>query len=143
MEEIDGLIRSVNQSLGNSDWQPIQVFHENNYTQAIAGMRLYDTLLVNPVADGMSLIAKEGPVINTKNGVLILSESTGAYPQLKEGSLTVAPADLEGAAEAFYQAVTMSPEERQRRSTILTEAIEREDVVHWLLSQFQDIAALG
>ena len=143
MDEVDGLIRTINDSFGRGDWRPIQVFHENNYTQAIAGMRLYDTLLVNPVVDGMSLVAKEGPVINTKNGVLLLSESSGAYGQLKEGALGVAPADLEGTAEALYQAITMSPEERERRATILKEAIKREDATHWLLSQLQDIAALA
>jgi trehalose 6-phosphate synthase len=142
LAEVDELIRSINATFGNEEWKPIQVFHENNYTQAIAGMRLYDALLVNPVADGMSLVAKEGPVINTKNGVLILSESTGAYHQLKEGALTVAAADLEGTAEAFYRAVTMPAEERERRSALLIEAIGREDATHWLFSQFQDIASL-
>ena len=60
-------------------WKPVHVFYENNYIQAIAGMRLYDVLLVNSVIDGMNLVAKEGPVVNTKDGVLILSEAAGAF----------------------------------------------------------------
>ena len=141
-EETNSLIRNINSTYGTSTWSPVQAFEENNYTQAIAGMRLYDTLLVNPVADGMGLVAKEGPIVNTRDGVLILSESTGAFGQLKEGALAVAPADLEGTAEAFYQAVTMPMEERERRAAILKEAIGREDATHWLLSQMQDLAAL-
>ena len=140
MEEIDAIIKNINDNFGTDDWRPVQVFRENNYTQAIAGMRLYDTLMVNPVADGMSLIAKEGPVINSKHGILLLSESSGAYEQLKNGALTVAPADLEGTAEALYQAITMPAEERERRSAVLTEAIHRENSTQWLLSQLRDIA---
>ena len=141
-DEIDGLVRNLNATYGNSDWVPIQVFYENNYTQALAGMRLYDVLLVNPVADGMNLVAKEGPVVNTKNGVLILSEATGAYEQLKEGAVTVAPADLEGMAQAFYEALTMPMEERERRTNLLVEAVEQQDVTHWIHSQMQDITTL-
>ena len=140
MEEVDAIIRNINDKFGTGDWQPVQVFRENNYTQAIAGMRLYDTLMVNPVADGMSLIAKEGPVINSKHGILLLSESSGAYEQLKDGALTVAPTDLEGTAEALYRAITMPAEERERRSAVLTEAIDRENSTQWLLSQLRDIA---
>lgn len=141
-DETNSLIRNINSTYGTSTWSPIQAFEENNYTQAIAGMRIYDSLLVNPIADGMGLVAKEGPVVNTRNGVLILSESTGSFPQLKDGSLAVGPADLEGTAEAFYQAVTMSAPERERRASFLIDTIGRENATHWLLSQMQDLAAL-
>ena len=105
-------------------------------------MRLYDALLVNPVVDGMNLVAKEGPVVNTKEGVLVLSESAGAYEELCTGVLGVSPADLEGTAQALYEAVTMSVEERGRRAAILQQIIEQQNVTHWHLSQFQDIRAL-
>jgi trehalose 6-phosphate synthase len=141
-DEIANLVKSINSAYGQPDWQPIQVFAENNYTQAMAGLRLYDTLMVNPVVDGMNLVAKEGPVVNDRNGVLILSEASSAYEQLQVGALGVAPADLEGTAQALYQAITMSPEERQRRGAALVDAIEREDVTHWLLSQVDDLIDL-
>ena len=142
-EEIENQIQAINERFERSDWRPVTVFYENNYTQAVAGMRLYDALLVNPVIDGMNLVAKEGPVVNTRDGVLILSESAGAYEQLKEGALGVAPADLEGTMEALYQALTMSPEERQQRSAALVSAIEREDAIHWLTRQVEDLQALA
>ncbi|MBI2935642.1 MAG: trehalose-6-phosphate synthase [Chloroflexi bacterium] len=142
LQEIDLLVQSINTALGRSDWQPIQVFYENNYLQAIAALRICDVVLVNPVTDGMNLIAKEGSVVSTKNAVLVLSEGSSAYEQLKEGAITVAPADLEGTCQALYEAVTMPPEERARRAALLMKAIQREDVTHWLHSQFQDIKAL-
>ncbi len=143
LEEVDQQVQSINSTFGNAEWQPIQVFYENNYIQAIAGLRLYDTLLVNSVIDGMNLVAKEGPVVNTKSGVLILSDCVGAFDQLQEGALCVSPADLEGTMQAMYQAITMSPEERQRRSSILVQAVQAEDVTHWLECQLEDLKALG
>ena len=85
MEEIEGLINQVNHNHGTQDWQPIRPFMENNYTQAIAGMKLYDVLLVNPIIDGMNLVAKEGPVVNTRDGVVVLSETSGAYHEMAGG----------------------------------------------------------
>ncbi len=142
LEEIEQLAESINGACGTPEWQPIQLFMENNYTQAVAGLKLYDVLLVNAVIDGMSLVAKEGPVINENNGVLLLSGATGAYPQLANGVLPVATADVQGTMEAMYQAITMSNEERERRSAILTESIEREDITNWFQRQFEDINAL-
>ena len=106
-------------------------------------MKLYDVLLVNGVIEGMNLIAKEGPIVNTKNGVLILSETVGAHQQLEEGALSVAPADVEGLVDQLHQALTMSAEERERRQKALVEAVEREDILHWIQRQFQDIHALA
>jgi trehalose 6-phosphate synthase len=141
-DEITSLVKGINAEFGRPDWQPVQVFTENNYTQAMAGLRVYDTLMVNPVVDGMNLVTKEGPVVNDRNGVLLLSEASSAYDQLQVGALGVAPADLQGTADALYQAITMSADERQRRGEALVEAIEREDVTQWLLSQMEEIADL-
>ena len=68
-------------------------------------MKLYDTLLVNTIIEGMNLVAKEGPVVNTRDGVLVLSESSGVHHQLKEGALSISPTDIEGTMEALYQSI--------------------------------------
>ena len=141
-EEIQQQISDINSRFGDDDWQPVTVFYENNYTQAIAAMRLYDVLLVNPVIDGMNLVSKEGPVVNTKAGVLILSEAAGAFQQLQEGVIGVAPADLEDTMQAMYYAINMSTKERERRSALLVEAITQEDITHWLERQLLDMKAL-
>ena len=143
IEEIDSVVRHLNDRFGTDEWTPVQVFYENNYVQAIAGMRLYDVLLVNSVIDGMNLVAKEGPVVNRKDGVLILSEAAGAYEQLRIGALPVAPADTEGTARALYEALTMPGEERQRRARLMAESIENEDITEWLYRQLADIGALA
>jgi trehalose 6-phosphate synthase len=142
MDEIQQIINQINHTFGNEGWQPIRAFMENNYTQAIAGMKLYDILLVNTIIEGMNLVAKEGPVVNVHNGVLVLSESSGAYHQLGKGALPISPTDIEGTMETLYQAIQMSPEERKERASFLTETIQREDIDHWVCSQLADIDKL-
>ena len=143
LQEVDGLVAEINESYGNENWQPITVFYENNYTQAMAAMKLYDVLLVNSIIDGMNLVAKEGPVVNTRGGIVVLSETAGAYTQLHEGALAVAPADVEGTAQALYQAITASVEERERRANLLVQKVEEEDVINWMQCQMEDMRALA
>jgi trehalose 6-phosphate synthase len=142
MDEIQQLIDQVNRAFGNEEWQPIRAFMENNYTQAIAGMKLYDVLLLNTIIEGMNLVAKEGPVVNTHDGVLVLSESSGAYHQLAKGVLPVSPTDIEGTMETLYRAIQMSPEERKERAAILADVVHREDINHWIYRQLEDINKL-
>ena len=105
-------------------------------------MHFYDVLLVNAVVDGMNLVAKEGPIVNSKNGVLILSEAAGAHEQLHDGAISIAPADLEGTTQAMHQALTMSSAERAQRAAKLVRVIENEDITHWLHRQLADLHAL-
>ncbi len=147
LDEVKQTIEQVNKTHGPASgtakgWQPIVPFIENNYAQAVAGLKLYDALLVNTLVEGANLVAQEGPVVNRRDGALVLSRSSGAYRQLAEGSLSLAPADVEGTAQALYQALTMPPEERRRRAATLYDAVRRHDNDHWLATQFRDIAAL-
>ena len=142
MDEIQQIINQINNNFGNGDWQPIHAFIENNYTQAIAGMKLYDALLVNTLIEGMNLVAKEGPVVNNRDGVLVLSESSGVHNQLSEAALSVSPTDIEGTMNALYEAITMAPEDRKHRASQLVSAVCREDITHWISQQFQDVAEL-
>lgn len=143
MAEVNQIVSVINAKYGDENWQPITTFMENNYPQAIAAMSLYDVLLVNPVIDGMNLVAKEGPVVNRRHGVLILSETVGAYEQLGEYAISVAPADLEGTAQAIYTAITMSKEERRQRAENLRRIVFQEDIITWLCRQFEDLLALA
>jgi len=141
-QEVTQLIEVINNKYGTEDWRPIEIFYENNYTQAMAGMCLYDALLVNAVIDGMNLVAKEGPTVNTRNGVLILSEAVGACEQLGKNSLTVSPADLEGTTQALYAALTMPGEEREKRAVALKRSIQEQDLAGWLLHLLGDAVSL-
>ena len=140
MDEIQQLIQQINSKFSTPKWQPIVPFIENNYTQAIAGMKLYDVLLVNTIIEGTNLVAKEGPVVNTRDGVLVLSNSSGVYRQLAGNVLSVSPTDVEGTMEALHQAINMSAEERQEMASNLLDSICREDINHWIYRQMRDIS---
>ena len=141
-EDVQQQIENINRKYGTDDWQPIAYFYENNYTQALAGMTLYDVLLVNAVADGMNLVAKEGPTVNDRDGVLVISEGVGACEQLGEYALTVSPADLEGTVQALYQALVMPAEEKHRRARGLKQAIAEADLTAWVLHLMEDAVNL-
>jgi len=142
-EEVTQLIEAINNKYRSEEWHPIDYFYENNYEQAIAGMRLYDVLLVNCVIDGMNLVAKEGPTVNNRDGVLILSETAGACEQLGEEALVVTPTDLEETTQALYTALTMPPEEKNKRATRLKKLIEEQDTTNWLLHLLEDTVSLA
>lgn len=143
VEEVQKLVTFVNRKHGTESWQPIEVIPETNYLLNLAALTLYDVLLVNPVIDGMSLSAKEGPAANNRDGVLVLSEGTGAYEQLREGALCVCPSDLEGTAQALHQALTMPEEERRNRQGVLRRVIQEEDPTLWLFRQLSDLKSLA
>ena len=142
LDEVQQIVQQVNKNHGTDDWTPIVTFIENNYTQAVAGMKLYDALLVNTIVEGTNLVAKEGPVVNERNGVLILSQSSGVHRQLSEGALTVAPADIEGTMNALHQAITMSAHDRKQRAATLYRSVCKHDVNDWIGRQMEDISSL-
>ena len=95
--------------------------------------------MVNSIIDGMNLVAKEGCLLNERNGVLILSEGAGAAVQLGDDALMIAPADVEGTADAIYHALTMPLPERRRRADNLRRAVESDDVAKWFREQIWDL----
>jgi trehalose 6-phosphate synthase len=102
-------------------------------------MSLYDVLLVNSLADGMNLVAKEGPMLNMHDGVLVLSKRAGAYAELGEAALAIDPEDVEQTAEALYQALRMDPKERRERSSRLRKVIREHDLMAWFAELLDDI----
>ncbi|MDQ2691598.1 MAG: trehalose-6-phosphate synthase, partial [Chloroflexota bacterium] len=142
LDELMGIAGRVNAKYGGNGWEPVRVLVEENYPRAVAALQLYDVLVVNSIADGMNLVAKEGPIVNTRDGVLVLSERTGAYQQLEPGVLVVSPLDVYGTAEAMHQALTMPVEERRERTSRLRTIIEEHDIVDWLNQQLNTIIRL-
>ena len=133
----------VNATYGDSEWEPVRLLVGDSYPRAVAAMQLYDVLLVNAIADGMNLIAKEGPILNRRDGVLILSERAGARQQLEPGALIVSPCDVYATAEALHQALVMPAEERQERAQRLRWLVEQEDITAWLCRQLETVAELS
>ena len=97
----------INANYGSSEWEPVRVLVGESYPRAVTGMQLYDVLLVNSIADGMNLVAKEGPIVNQRDGLLVLSERAGARPQLESGAIVISPCDVYATAEALHQALVI------------------------------------
>jgi trehalose 6-phosphate synthase len=142
-DELMAAAGRVNAQYGTSEWEPVRLLVGEDYPRAVAILQLYDVLLVNSIADGMNLVAKEGPIVNQRDGVLILSEGAGAHEQLEPGATVISPCDVYATAEALHQALVMSPEERLERATRLRWLIEREDITAWLCRQLETVAELN
>ncbi len=137
-EKVFALVDEINALYGTNRWRPITVYHEENRPQALAGLSLYDVLLANSLADGMNLVAKEGPIVNRRDGAVVLSTSVGAYHQLREAVLGVEATDIQGTAAALEQALRMAPEERHERARALRHAVGRHDITAWVSTQMAE-----
>jgi trehalose 6-phosphate synthase len=140
LERIEALVAVVNHRHGTTDWMPIDLRIYENFHEAVARYKHYDLLVVNSLFDGMNLVAKEAPAVNTRDGVVILSENTGAHDELGEGALSVNPFDVDEQASAIHRALTMSAAERKVRADHLREIIDRTDPGTWIDGQLADIA---
>jgi trehalose 6-phosphate synthase len=94
-------------------------------------------LLVNPVRDGMNMVAKEGPLLHTTDGVLVLSHEAGAYEELGAAAVGVNPFDVQATAAALDQALDMAPDERQARASALRSLVEARSGADWLDDQLR------
>ncbi|MFN8564046.1 MAG: trehalose-6-phosphate synthase [Anaerolineae bacterium] len=138
LQEVMAVAGMINATFSDAYWEPTRIIIGNNYNRAIGAMQLYDVLLVNPIADGMNLVAKEGALVNERGGVLVLSEHAGAFYELGEHALTISPYDVHSTAEALHQALTMPAEERFRRSEALRKQVSSGGVKVWFYNQVQD-----
>jgi trehalose 6-phosphate synthase len=139
LERIEALVAVVNHRHGTPDWMPIQLKLRDDLEEAVAAYKHYDVLLVNAMFDGMNLVAKEGPLVNERAGVSILSENTGAHEELGEHALSVNPFDIQELADSIHAAVTMPHAERERRLNGLKQIVTARDPGDWIDEQLADI----
>jgi trehalose 6-phosphate synthase len=139
LERIEALVAVVNHRHGTTDWMPIDLRIYENFPDAVARYKHYDLLIVNSLFDGMNLVAKEGPAVNKRDGVLMLSENTGAHEELGDCTLSVNPFDIQEQADTMYRALTMEPEERRLRAARLKQIISERDPGDWVDEQLADI----
>ncbi|HEY1331874.1 MAG TPA: trehalose-6-phosphate synthase [Actinomycetota bacterium] len=135
-------VQRVNRELGAPGWQPIELFLREDYPNTLAAYEQYDVMVVNPVYDGMNLVAKEGPALNRRGGVLILSENAGAFHELGRYALGVNPFDIHQTAEAMWRALEMGEDERVRRARGLRAAVRRNTPDRWVSAQLADLARI-
>jgi trehalose 6-phosphate synthase len=131
--------RGVNDRFQRDGWVPIDLRVEDNFVQAVGAYKQYDVLLVNAIFDGLNLVAKEAPLVNERDGVLILSENTGAHEELGRWALTVNPFDVVGQAEAIHLALSLPEEERHRRIEAIRAHVRAHDLAAWIAAQLADL----
>ncbi len=141
LDRIEALVAVVNHRHGTTDWMPIDLRIYENFHEAVARYKHFDLLVVNSLFDGMNLVAKEAPAVNTRDGVLMLSENTGAHEELADCALSVNPFDIQEQASTMYRALTMSPEERAVRAERLREIVRARDPGVWIAEQLADVRA--
>ncbi len=110
--EVKHAAEAINERFRTRTWEPVRLEVRDNYPRALAAMAHADVLIVNPVWDGMNLVAKEGPSVSERDAVLILSRNAGAADDLGDGALLVNPFDSVELAEAIAAALAMPAEER-------------------------------
>jgi trehalose 6-phosphate synthase len=141
LERIEALVAVVNHRHGTTDWMPIDLRIYENFPEAVARYKHFDLLIVNSLFDGMNLVAKEAPAVNTRDGVVMLSENTGAHEELGDCTLTVNPFNIQEQADTIYRALTMDAEERRLRASRLRELARERDPGVWIAEQLEDIRA--
>jgi trehalose 6-phosphate synthase len=139
LERIEALVAVVNHRHGTPDWMPINLKLRDDLEEAVAAYKHYDVLLVNAMFDGMNLVAKEGPLVNERAGVSVLSENTGAHEELGEYALSVNPFDIQELADSIHAALTMPEHERRRRLEGLKQIVTARDPGDWIDEQLADI----
>lgn len=131
--------KRINESFGDSDWKPVEARLNHDFDDVLAAYQSYDVLMVNPVFDGMNLVAKEGPTLNRRQGALILSRTAGAHAELGRAAIGVDPVDMVGLAESIHEALTMPEDERAARASTLRRAAASRSPAQWARRQLRDL----
>jgi trehalose 6-phosphate synthase len=140
--EVEAAAQEVNARFGREGWQPVELAIADDFFRSVAGYKQFDVLLVNPVFDGLNLVAKEAFLVNCRDGALVLSENAGVHDELGEWALTVNPLDIVGQAEALHEALTLEPAERRRRADAIRAHVRAHDIREWIDAQLADLDAV-
>ena len=133
--EVAERVVAINARFGTADWTPVHYEPDDDYPRSIAALARADVVMVNPIRDGLNLVAKEAMVVNHRQGQLLLSTEAGAYAELAEGAWTVDPFDVGATALTLARCLDARPDERTRRHGLLDAAARRRTPTHWLADQ--------
>jgi trehalose 6-phosphate synthase len=131
-QEVEQAAGRVNERWGTPGWQPVVLDTHDDYPTSIAALGGYDVLVVNPVRDGLNLVAKEGPLLNRRDGVLCLSRGAGSFDELGEATVEIHAFDVLQAASALHTALSLPPAERAVRAERLKELAGVRTPTRWL-----------
>ncbi|MEH0444727.1 trehalose-6-phosphate synthase [Streptomyces sp. B21-102] len=142
MAEVQRLTDEINAGYGTPGWTPVLLNLKDDFARSLAAYRLADVALVNPIRDGMNLVAKEVPVVSDEGCALVLSREAGAYWELREDAITVNPYDILETARALHEALSMAPGERAERTKRLSAAATALPPARWFLDQLDALRAV-
>ncbi|MGC5565473.1 alpha,alpha-trehalose-phosphate synthase (UDP-forming) [Streptomyces sp. FR-108] len=141
--EVQRVADEINSAYGTGGWTPVVLHVKDDFARSLAAYRLADVALVNPIRDGMNLVAKEVPVVSDDGCVLVLSREAGAYEELGEDAVVVNPYDVSGTAEALHEALLVPVGERAERTKRLAAAATALPPAQWFLDQLQAVRSAG
>jgi trehalose 6-phosphate synthase len=139
-QDVEALVERINERWAIPGWTPIVYDTRDDYPRSVAVLRRADALLVNPIRDGLNLVAKEGGIVNERAAVLCLSREAGVWDEVGEAAVPVPPFDVAGTADALDQALRMPADERAARAARLRELSVARKPADWLADQ---LAAAG
>ncbi|MEV4559617.1 trehalose-6-phosphate synthase [Kitasatospora sp. NPDC049285] len=132
---VQRVAQEINDEFGTTEWQPLILHVNDDFPRSLAAYRIADVALVNPIRDGMNLVAKEVPVVSDDGCALVLSREAGAYAELADDAITVNPYDVIATADALAEALTMPLAERAERTKRLAAAATALPPQQWFLDQ--------
>ncbi len=144
--EVEHTVARINETWGTARWTPIVLDVADARERSVAALQRYDVLLVNPVRDGLNLVAKEGPLVNRTDGILVISREAGAWEELRSAAIGINPFDVSGTSDALYRALTMDGPQRARWASELRDLVLGHTAADWLadlLAAAQKIASDG
>ncbi|MEV0036045.1 trehalose-6-phosphate synthase [Streptomyces sp. NPDC050804] len=140
--EVGRVADAVNAEFGTESWTPVVLHVRDDFARSLAAYRLADVALVNPIRDGMNLVAKEIPVVSERGCALVLSREAGAFEEMGEDALAVNPYDITATARALHEALSMPLDERAERSKRLAASATALPPQQWFLDQLTALRAI-
>jgi trehalose 6-phosphate synthase len=141
-EQVLRVAAEVNEEFGTPDWQPVMLEVKDDYARSLAACGIADVMLINPIRDGMNLVAEEGPILSERGSALVLSREAGAASLIGDEALLVNPYDVSETAQALHEALCMPAAERQRRCAVITATASAAAPQHWLAAQLDSLERL-
>jgi trehalose 6-phosphate synthase len=141
MAAVQRMVEEIKDEFATASWLPVRLEVNDDYPRSLAALSLAEVLVVNPIRDGMNLVAKEGAVLSTAGAALVLSREAGACAEMAADALVVNPFDVRETAEAMHTALLMTADERRRRCQRLAAVAGRFPPRRWFRDQLDALLA--
>jgi len=140
---VRALATRINERFADHGPPPVVLLVEHHHSEAVYQYyRAADVCVVTSLHDGMNLVAKEFvSARNDDQGVLILSQFTGAARELPE-AIVVNPYDTDQCAAALDMALRLPRGEQRARMRVMRGLIQEFNVYRWAGRMLIDAARM-